>query len=152
MAPISNFRRVLAAGLCALALGCGGRAETRLDEAPQNTPETPKGTPAVLEAVDALAEAYGALCACEEARSSDGSCDAEEEFQGYDPDAIRQTLEQHAMRGDGFTECIRDIVQPLSACLSAEHGCEDGACPHAPLLDDSMVLIELGESCPSQPR
>jgi hypothetical protein len=150
MAPLSNSRLVFAAALCALAVGCGGRAEARRDEAAQNTPEPPPVTPAVRDAVDALAKAYGALCACEEARSSDGSCDAEHEFEGYDPDAIRQTLEQHAIRGDGFAECIRDIVQPLSACLSSERGCEDGACPHAPLLDDNNVLVELAESCPSQ--
>jgi hypothetical protein len=148
MARISDFGLALAAALC--ALGCGGHAEASRDEAAQNTSQPPPVTSAVQEAVDALAKAYGALCACEEARSSDGSCDAEQEFAGYDANAVRQALEQHAMRGDGFTECSRDIVQPLSACLSAEHGCEDGACPHGPLLDDNNVLIELGESCRSQ--
>jgi hypothetical protein len=129
-----------------LALGCGGRAGASGDEADQNTPETP---PAVQEAVDGLANAYRALCVCEEARSTDGSCDPEQEFEGYDPEAIRETLERHAKRGDGFTECIRDIVQALSGCL-AEHGCEHGACALAPLYDDSMVLVELGESCPGR--
>ncbi|HET9953894.1 MAG TPA: hypothetical protein VFQ61_05305 [Polyangiaceae bacterium] len=99
---------------------------------------------AVQDAVDGLENAYRALCTCQEVQSPDGSC----EFEGYDAVAVREALEHHAERGDGFTECIRDIVQPLSACLSTEHGCEYGACPHvAALLDDNTVLSELGESC-----
>jgi hypothetical protein len=150
MTPFSNFAPILAAALCPFALGCGGRAASR-DPQTEETPEKPAVGSAVQEAVDGLANAYRALCACEAARSIDGSCDAKEEFEGYDPDAVREALERGAERGDGFTECIRDIVQPLSACLSAEGGCDYGVCPHAgALLDDNMVLEELGEACPRQ--
>jgi hypothetical protein len=151
MRLISNFGPALAAALFAFAPGCGGRAESQ-DAPIESTPEQPAVGTAVQAALDGLANAYRALCACEAARSSDGSCDAKEEFEGYDPDAVREALERHAERGDGFTECIRDIVQPLSACLSAVGGCDSRACPHAgALLDDNMVLDELGESCP-RPR
>jgi hypothetical protein len=151
MPSVLDFRLALAALVCVLALGCGGRAQDHGGEADQGTPETRPAGSALQDAVDGLANSYRALCACEAARSSDGSCNVQQEFEGYDPAAVRETLERHAERGDGFTECIRDIVLHLSACLSAEHGCDVGACPHAAsLLDDGNVLGELGESCASE--
>ena len=115
---------------------------------PRSPPRRHRSLTAVQEAADGLEAAYRTLCACREARLPGSACDADD-FEGYDPEAVRETLERHAELGDGFTECIRDIVRRLSACLSAEHGCEQGSCPDSTsLLDDSRVLEELGESCP----
>ncbi|HEY8944401.1 MAG TPA: hypothetical protein VIM73_09065 [Polyangiaceae bacterium] len=149
MSSLADFRLALiaAASGWVLALGCGGRAEANRDEPDQNPPAPPSVPPAVQEATAGVEAAYRALCVCHELRLPGSSC-GPEDFEGYDPDAMRETLERHAERGDGFTECIGSVAWRISACLSAEHGCERGACPDATaLLDDSEVLAELGESC-----
>jgi hypothetical protein len=150
LASLSDFRLAItaAASGCVLALGCGGRAHG--DEPEQTPPATPPVPAAVQEAVAGLEAAYRALCACQGARLPGSSCEPED-FEGYDPDAVRETLERHTDRGDGFTECIGSVAWRISECLSGESGCDTRACPDAAsLLDDSAVLTELSESCPGR--
>src|SRR6188768_416855 len=135
------MKSLLGAVACVLALGCGGQTQTNPREAPTKKAETP--TP-VDEALQGLETAYGALCACRQ--HPPGECDLND-FDGYDPAAMRETLQRHVERGDGYTECIRDLARGLSVCLSVGDGCDDHACPGtAALLDDNTVLDELGES------